>query len=110
MRASLRSLSLREITDLLSKFRTENTAPLESFLLGLPHQLGRGGSVNSPQWIVSEGRGFKSAPDLDGTYLSGLSGANFHYKKDLDLKVHALFERLGNILADILLRIGKHTY
>ena len=103
-RAILRSLSLREISNLLSTFRYGSPVSLESVSLTLPHQLGRG---LVPFRSMSHERKRGMISDLDGTYLSGLFGANPRLKHSLTGQVVDLFKKFGCIMKDTIAELKK---
>jgi SPRY domain/UBA/TS-N domain len=98
-RGLLRLVSLGQIVRLVNTIDEKNVALIESLVVGIPRQLGRG--KPEPTWllraVLDDDQRAESVPDVDGSYLSRLSGSNLKVKEALRNQVCALFESLGRV-------------
>lgn len=74
-RGLIRLVSLHQIASLASTITTKSTALIESLLVGVPRQLGRGKVDSSPGARKLNSNGIYTDQDLDGSYLSQMSGS-----------------------------------
>lgn len=96
--ALLRICAFSEILGLVTKFKRHNMVALEASLLSLPHILGRSRATVPSLGSQKEKRCFGSSPNLDGNYVSGISGAATILKTMLRNTVLNLFRNLGDCL------------
>jgi len=93
-RGILRLVSLCEIGKLASTINADSMTLIESLLVGLPRQFGRGKADSSATHRMSM-NGQIVPRDLDGSYLSQLSGSCLSIKSALREQFLSLFQSLG---------------
>lgn len=91
-RAVLRSAALDCVTTLLREESLPCSIAIEGLTVGLPQLLGRGHIDYQAQQCNEK------YPDLDGTYLHGLSGASVRARTTLCNGVRELFRIVGGLL------------
>lgn len=91
-RAFLRLVSFREVAELVGTLSTSRTTLIESLLIGIPRQFGRGKGYEPESRRTVNGA---ASRDLGGSYLSHLSGSCLCLKNALREQLFSVFQSLG---------------
>ena len=105
-RALLRYSSLSEIVRIVSVLNTKSLPLIESFIVALPRQLGRGKVERNHVWrtVKDDNLKVETLPYLDGNYLYRLDGSNHQTVAALRKLIITLFANLGRISEQLIVR------